>query len=397
MVQFDVAVVGASVAGSAVAALARSRGLSVVLVEQRSREEVASPGVRALVPVWALEASRLPVGEVLSVPGRIHVVAGDAHVRIEVPDCVLVEPGPLAGALLDQASAEGATIRDRVRCEGLDRDGIVTSEGTIPARIVVDASGARGAQLLGELASAPADIASVAFERRALGDRALAYSFLEALGAERGDSIAFLACAGPGTAVVARIDDVLEIDAIAVGPEQGGPTARAVIRRFLSSVAWAGELLASEARQLPIAAVRGVVASEHVALVGSATGGVRPTRGGVLANGLLSARLLVDAIARGDGLDAYDARWHARFGKIAAFDATILRSLRALDEDEAARLLHAGAFGERLVRAACEQKVSHLAALRLVTGAAAQLGRRAVARALAPIALPRPAFVGGRG
>lgn len=396
--QFDVAVVGASVAGSAVAALARARGLSVALVEQRRRRELGRAGVRGLVPVRVLEESRLPVGEVASGPGRFHVVAGDSRLTVEVPDCVLVDPDPLAASLLDRAVAEGATLIDGERALGLDRDGIATARGSVPARAVVDASGSRGARLLGELAVPPRDAASVAFERRALGDRALAYSFLEALGVERGDGIAFLAGGGPGAAIIVRIDDAIEVDAIAIGAEEGRPSARAVIRRFVSSVTWVGELLASEAKVLPFGPVRGIVASEQVALVGNAAGGARPTRGGEVANGLLSARLLVDAIARGDGLEAYDARCRARLGKLAAFDATVLESLRTLDEADAERLVRSGALGERLVRAFCEQRVARLSALRLAGFAAARSGRRVIARAFAPReAHPRPAVAGGHG
>lgn len=393
---FDVAVVGASVAGSAVAALARARGLSVAVIEQRPRADLGRPGIRGLVPVWALEDARLPVGELVALPGRVHVVAGDARASVELPDCVLVDPGPLTASLLDRAVAEGATLVDGARVRGIDHDGVVTTRGPVPARIVVDASGARGARLLGELATSPRDVASIAYERRMLGDRAVAYSFLEALGAERGDTIAFLAPCGPGTAILVRMDEVVEIDALSFGADDGGPTARAVIRRFASSVGWIGDLLASEAEQIALGHVRGVVASDPIALVGSAAGGVRPTRGAELASGLLSARMLVEAIARGDGLAAYDARWHARFRRLAAFDATLARALRSVDEATAARLVRSGAIGERVVRAVCEQRVARLPALRLAGFAALQNGRRALASVLAPLAPQlRPALAGG--
>ena len=150
-VQFDVVIVGASVTGSAVATLTRERGLSVALVDRRNRCAIASNGRPTPVPVWALEESRLPVGEVMRVPARIHIVAGAARRTIATPDCVLLEPGALASALVDRAIATGATFVEgrSVTSLAAHEDGVLLDDGsTIHAKYVIDASGPNGAVLL---------------------------------------------------------------------------------------------------------------------------------------------------------------------------------------------------------------------------------------------------------
>src|SRR5688500_118508 len=180
-VQLDVVIVGASVTGAAVATLARENGLSVALVDARPRSEVGVGRRPTPVPVWALEASRLPVGEVIRVPSRIHLVAGDARTTLPTPDCVLLEHGALVSALVERATDHGASVTFEKRVTGIapHGDGVMLDDGsTIHARFVVDASGAEGATLLGERAVEPEEIASIAHEARRIADRRLANAYL---------------------------------------------------------------------------------------------------------------------------------------------------------------------------------------------------------------------------
>ena len=92
------------------------------------------------------------------------------------------------------------------RVEGLDAGGLVTTRGFIGARFVVDASGERGARLLGERAVAAREVVSVGHAVHAIGDPAGAAAFLEGIGASPRESVLFPAVYGPGTVVIVTID-----------------------------------------------------------------------------------------------------------------------------------------------------------------------------------------------
>lgn len=395
-VQLDVVIVGASVTGSAVATLARERGLSVALVDRRNRCAIGASGRPTPVPVWALEDSRLPVGEVMRVPARIHVVAGDARRTIATPDCVMLEPGALASALLDRAVATGATFVEGRRVIGLamHEDGVALDDGsTIHARYVIDASGANGAALLGERAVEPREIASVAHETRRIRDRRLADAYLEAASIDRGEALAFLAPCGPGSFVVARVDEdarALSFDAVTFADGVGGvrPTARAAIRRVAGGFSWLDDPIEERARHVALGGLRSTLAAGNVALAGDAAGMTRPGLGGDRTFGLISARVLADCLAGDGDLSKYERRVRARFEEAARLDATLARWFRVLDEDDLAAMLRSGAIGDALVAAVLEQRATRLPALRFAGAAAMRAGRSAIARALDPA----PAF-----
>lgn len=415
IVQLDAVIVGASVTGSAVATLARGRGLSVALVEARDRASVGSPRRRTPVPLWALEESHLPVGEVIRVPARLHLIAGDARVTVPTPDCVMLDTGALASALLDRAEATGATLvfGGRVVGRAARGDGVVLDDGsTIDARFVVDASGADGAALLGQRVVGPSEVASVAHETRRIADRRLADAYLEAAAVDRGESLAFLAPRGPGSLVVARVDDdarTLAFDAVTFTEcgEHRAPTARAAIRRIARGLAWIGDAVVEEARHVPLAGLRGTLSAGNVALAGGAAGLTRPGLGGECTFGIVSARLLVDCLGDDGDLSRYERCVRARFDDIARADASLARWFRALDEEDLSALLRRGAIGDALVAAVLEQRPARLPALRFAGAAAVRAGRRALVRALEPSfamqalrgrqTTPLLAKLGGRG
>jgi flavin-dependent dehydrogenase len=415
-VQLDIVVVGASVTGSAVATLARERGLSVVLVEARPLSVVGAPRHPTPLPIWALEESRLPVGEVIRVPSRIHLVAGDARVTLPTPDCVMLDRGALVAALLERAIALGATVMAEARVIGLapHGDGVVLEDGTtIHAKFVIDASGADGAALLGERVLAPEDIASVAHETRRIADRRLADAYLEAASVERDEGVAFLAPCGPGSLVIARVDEdarMLAFDAVTFtdGGDKTRPTARAAIRRVARGFSWLGEILAEDTRHVPVGGLRGTLSAGNVALAGAAAGITRPGLGGECAVGMVSARMLVDGLVDDGDLSRYERRVRARFEDIERTDATLARWFRALDDEDFAALLRSGAIGEALVASILEQRNAWLAELRFSSAAAMRIGRSAIIRAFDPApalhalastiqGMPLLARLGGRG
>lgn len=391
-VQLDVVIVGASVTGSAVATLARERGLSVALVDAGREARAPRRPMPVPVPVWALEESRLPVGEVMRVPSRVHLVAGDAKVTVKTPDCVMIEPSALVSALLERAAAGGATLvfGRRVVALAPDGNGVVLDDGTtMHAKFVIDASGPDGATLLGERVVEPSEIASVAHETRRIVDRRLADAYLEAAAVDRGEGVAFLAPCGPGSFVVARVDEdgrTFALDAVTFsdGADCARPTARAAIRRVTRGLSWVGEAMIEEARHVPLGGLRGTFAAGNVALAGGAAGLTRPGLAGECAFGIVSARLLVDCLAGGGDLSHYERRVRARFDDAARIDATLTRRFKSLDEHDLAAMLRGGSIGEALVSALLEQRTARLPALRFAGAAALRTGRSAVARAFDP-------------
>lgn len=413
--RIDVVIVGASVTGSAVATLARERGLSVALVDARHRESVGASRRAIPVPLWALEQSRLPVGEVIRVPSRIHLVAGDARATVSTPDCVMLDPGALVAALLDRAEAMGTELvfGKRVVRVAARGNGVVLDDGTmLAASFVVDASGAGGAALLGEHAASPEEIASVAHETRRIVDRRLADAYLESAGVDRGEDMVLLAPCGPGSLVVTRVDEdarVLTFDAVTFTEtgEYPAPTARAAIRKVARGFSWIGDAASEEARHIPLGGLRGTLSAGNVALAGGAAGLTRPGLSGELAFGIVSARILVDCLADDGDLSRYERRVRRRFDDVARFDATLARWFRALDGGDLAAMLRSGAIGQSLVSAILEQRPGRSSALRLAGAATLRRGRSAVARALDPTpalsalrmvqAMPLFAKLGGRG
>lgn len=399
-VQLDVVIVGASVTGSAVATLLREHGLSVCVVDARNRCAVGKSRRETLMPVWALEDSRLPVGEVIRVPSRLHLFAGRARRTLATPDCVLVEPGALVDALLTRAIAMGATFIEghRVTRVAPASDGVILDDGRIfHAKFVIDASGVDGLALLGERAVEPCEIASIAHETRRITDRRLADAYLEAASVDRGEGVVFLAPCGPGSLVVTRVDEdarTLSFDAVTFADGVSGvrPTARAAIRRVANGFSWIGETTSEDARHVALGGLRATLASGNLALVGGAAGMTRPGFGADDAFGIVSARVLADCLASDGDLSRYDRCVRARFEDAARVDAMLARFFRSLDEDDLAAMLDSGAIGEGLVSGLLEQRAARLPALRFAGAAALRAGRASMARAMSRALDPAPAF-----
>jgi flavin-dependent dehydrogenase len=405
LVQHDVVIVGASVTGSAVALLAREEGLTVALVDVRSRERLGDARGPTPVPSWALESSRLPIDETIRVPAFLHLVAGSARATLAAPDCVLLEPGAFVASLVDRAASGGASLYERARVVGLAArgDGVELEGGTtLRARFVIDASGSEGAALLGHRAVEPADVASIAQETRAIDDRRLADAYLDTAAVARGESVAFLAPAGPGSLVVVRVSDdartaFFEAVTFSDDRERHRPTARAAIRRIARGFPWLGETIAEEARHVALGGLRDTLAAGNVALAGAAAGLTRPGLGGEFTFGIVTARLLVDALASSGDLSRYERRVRARFEKVAELDAALGRWFRSLDEEDLAFMLKNGAIGEPLIASMLEQRVARIPAMRFAAAAVRRKGRAAIARALEPLPRARLAKLGGRG
>lgn len=162
---FDVIVVGARCAGSPLAMLLASRGLSVCLVD---RDDFPSdtPSTHGIQPVGVEILGRLGVLDQLaevSPPLEAAFLAFDEH-RVRVDDAARITGSPMYSArrvtldaiLLDAARDAGVEVRTKTVVNGLLTSagrvvGVETTKGPLRARLVVGADGARStvARLVG--------------------------------------------------------------------------------------------------------------------------------------------------------------------------------------------------------------------------------------------------------
>jgi flavin-dependent dehydrogenase len=152
MVTADVAVVGGGPAGLGAAIAAAERGLSVIVLEQRSEtpdkacgEGILPPGVSALERLGVL--SYLPADGTRRFPG-VRFVQEDgtaADVPLPAGGGLGVRRTVLVEAMARRARDAGVTIRDHCAVSAFERRGaramLATSRGPVETRIVVAADG----------------------------------------------------------------------------------------------------------------------------------------------------------------------------------------------------------------------------------------------------------------
>ncbi|HET7574492.1 MAG TPA: NAD(P)/FAD-dependent oxidoreductase, partial [Solirubrobacterales bacterium] len=163
--EFDVIVVGARCAGSPLASLLASRGLSVCLVD---RDDFPSdtPSTHGIQPSGVEALERLGILariQAVTPPVEAGFLAFGEH-RVRVDDAARITGAPmycvrrvtLDEILLDAARDAGANVRTGTTVTGLLRSGgrvagVETTKGPLPARLLVGADGARStvARLLG--------------------------------------------------------------------------------------------------------------------------------------------------------------------------------------------------------------------------------------------------------
>jgi 2-polyprenyl-6-methoxyphenol hydroxylase-like FAD-dependent oxidoreductase len=162
---FDAIVVGAHCAGSPLATLLASRGLSVCLVD---RDDFPSdtPSTHGIQPVGVAVLERLGVLDRIREvsPGLESVYLAFDDRRVRVDDAARITGSPMYSArrvtldaiLLEGAREAGAEVRTKTTVTGLLRSGgrvagVETTKGALRARLVVGADGARStvARLLG--------------------------------------------------------------------------------------------------------------------------------------------------------------------------------------------------------------------------------------------------------
>lgn len=341
----DVAIVGAGLAGAALARAAR--GLSVALVAEKAAVPAApaqgfdarvyaiTPGNAAFLAglgAW----QRLPAERLTAV--RAMRVFGDANSELDfdayragVSELAwIVEDGVLQAALWDAlVAAEGVRVLAPERLErlalGADAAQLVLRGGrALHARLVVGADGAHSL-VRDEAAIAVAD---AAYPQRAVvanfscehAHRHVAYQWFQG-----GPVLAFLPLPGNHVSMVWSTDEDEAERLLALDPEALCRTVAAASGHVLGALAVATPARAFALRRL---AARRMVAP-RVALIGDAAHVLHPLAGQGANLGLQDARRLAAVLAaREPGRDPGDLRLlrryeRARAGDVHAMDATV--------------------------------------------------------------------------
>lgn len=403
--RYDAVVVGAGSAGAAAAAFLAEAGLGVALVDRRLGEAGAR-WVNA-VPAWAFARAGVAPPEpperlgdasgghgfVLSTPG------GAARLRLDHSPTIEVDMRALVARLHARARAAGVALVEG-RVVGVDRAGerpvgvaVATDDGArmLAARLVVDASGMRGAirRRTPWLADrcppvAPLDTCTAAQYVVGVCDRAGAAAFARSHGANPGDSVALAGVAGGYSVLTLLLAPDLARVGVLTGtiPASGQPGGGEVLARFVDGAPWLGPRVYGGQAPIPLRRPYAWLAAPGVALLGDAACQVYGAHGSGVGLGMVAARMLADAVcgARdpGDGATLharYTARFQRTYGGLLAGADVFRRLSQTLTATDIEALIGSGLLTPAMALAAMDQRPPEL------SPAAAAAALRGAARA----------------
>ncbi|MCB9760902.1 MAG: FAD-binding protein [Alphaproteobacteria bacterium] len=356
----DVLIVGAGTAGAAAALLCAERGMRVHCIDARPLESAGARWVNG-VPGWAFDEAGLPRPEPperLDVDVRFHLIAGEGPSRVTIEDHGLMEVDMrrLVARLQSAAARAGVTFQEQVRVLGFDGETLETTAGPLQAGVFVDASGLRGARLLGSPPVPRDRLCAAAQELRRVRDDQAARAFFAAHDVRPGDVLCFTGLAGGFSITNLRYDG--EHLAILTGsiPAQGNPSGPVMVQDFLRRSPWVGERVFGGARAIPLRRPYAVVGRGRVAALGDAACQVHTAHGSGIAPGLIAARMLADALAADEGPAGYNLRWQRRWGGELASAEVFCRFSQTLTVDDVRAFAESGIMGPRLSRAMLAQR-----------------------------------------
>lgn len=386
--QYDVVIIGAGSAGASTALSCARRGLRTLCLDARPLSRAGASWINAIPRQCFTDAGITPPfgAEHVSEGTPFYLIAGWEGPSFRVPSDGLIEVDmrQLIDRLQREASAAGAELRGGVTMRGLTEDGVAVDGGELKARVVVDASGMKGARLLAgpETSATRTCIAAQAMHR--ITDAQAAAAFFTSRGRRPGDAMVFTGIAG-GYSIV---NVTLHGDRIGILtgsiPGLGFPSGAELLREFVAQQDWIGQRLSGGAGAIPLAAPL-VLARDRVALVGDAGRQVYAMHGSGVGAGLVAGSILAETLANGGTPEDYATRWmRAHGGNFAgAFLFALFSSTLRTDELTAlmeSSLMTPGLLADGLAQRTPRLRLGELPTL--LTGAARQ---RHLLRKLAPL------------
>jgi menaquinone-9 beta-reductase len=402
---YEVAIVGAGIAGATCARALGEGGMRVALIEQRPAERAGARWVNG-VPLDAFEDARITAPTAEELHGRdapFVLVANDARLSVEPGGLLEVDMRALGARLRDRAMDAGVNLLcntpvGHVECNGGRIEALHLADRLVTANVFVDASGLAAVLRRAVFPHWPdvaqADLCLAAQEVRHVTDRAGAELFLRDHGVRDGETVSFGAIVGGYSVLNATVRlDRGEVSLLA-GAIAGVASGAQMLRNFCAEHRWIGDRIFGGAGALPVRRPYSRLVASGLALLGDAACQVFPAHGSGIAIGMRAARLLADTILTGRDLWSYAVRFHREHGGLLAAYDIVRRFTQRLSREEAELLFASGLASKRAVAAALLQEVPRPDVLSLLRGLprAPRLARAmaiAGARAAACMAISR--------
>ncbi len=371
---WDLLIVGAGSAGSAIAWHAAHAGLRTLVLERRPLDRAGARWVNA-VPGWCFDDGAIPRpagDELRGTSHRFHLVAGWGPTRVAIAprDVLDVDMRGLIGRLRDGALAAGAVFEAPVTVDGaIAGPSVSTSAGPRRARLIVDATGIRAhlhAAGSPPPPIAPGDICAAAQAVFRIADPEGARAFLGAHGAAPHESISFTGVAGGFSVVVVRVegDDTVSI-LTGSRPAAGHPGGSRLLADFVRREPWIGERLFGGHAPIPLSPRRhGIVSASPagpIVRLGDAAAHVFSAHGSGVGLQLVAARMLAEALAADPSATraalTFERRFQRRFGLVLGASDLFRRVTQGLSPRALDRLIRSGLMHPRMLRVGLEQRL----------------------------------------
>ena len=348
----DVLILGAGTAGAAAAAACARRGMRVRVLEAGPLETAGAHWFNG-VPAWAFDAVGLdrpkhPECAAEGVPFHLVVGWGPERLVVRNHDLMEVDMALLVQRLRGQASKDGAEFHGdtRVGPEVLD---------TVDCP-VIDATGLSGLNLLALPPVPREDLCVAAQGVWQVDDVQAARGWFSQHAAPEGETLCFTGVAGGYSVVNLRLEgDALSMLTGSI-PALGHPSGPLLAQRFADEHAWVGQRLRFGARALPLAPPPITVGRGRVAAIGDAARQVFGAHGSGIAQQLLAAEALAQALADGSGPEGYARRWRRQHGGLLAGADTFRRFSCTLSSEDLLCLTSQGILSEDMARQTLTQR-----------------------------------------
>lgn len=386
--KYDVAIIGAGSAGAATALSCARRGLKTLCIDGRPLGSAGASWING-IPRHCFAAAEIsaPVGaERVSESTPFNMIAGWGPTTMRIPSEGLIEVDMrrLVDRLQQSALDAGAHLRGQVRAGALTDDGLATDQGELIARVVVDASGIKGAGLLPRQPTPPERICVAAQAVHRVADPQAADDFFTSRGQAPGEISVFTGVAGGYSIVnVGLHGDRVGILTGSI-PGLGHPSGVQLLQRFVREQSWIGERLSGGAGPIPLSPPQ-VLARGRVALVGDAAGQVYAMHGSGVGAGMMAGAMLAQTLSEGGDPEDYSARWLRRHGSSFAGAFLFARFSSTLEVAELEALINSGILVPGLLSDGLLQRTPRLRTTELPAMLSGLVNQRHLIRRFSPV------------